>query len=53
MAHPAMGFGSNFLVLGREVTLPVDIMYGLPPDVEELSGGGFPSIILMAYKKLG
>lgn len=29
--HPATGFSPNFLVFGREVTLPVDVMYGPPP----------------------
>ena len=34
-SHAATGFSPNFLMMGREVTLPVEVMYGRCPGAEE------------------
>lgn len=39
---PTMGFRQNFLVFGHKVTLPVDVIYSLPPGVTDVQEGGYP-----------
>lgn len=37
--HSATGFTSNFMVCGREISEPVDLVAGLPPDAEITPSG--------------
>lgn len=34
-AHSATGINPNFMMFRREITLPVDVMYGIPPGESE------------------
>lgn len=45
-AHPATGFSPNFMTFGRQITLPVEVMYGVPPEEEVTVSGNYQAEVL-------